>query len=217
VSIRVPEIERYDDRPELAQPRTVPEYVRCASTIEMGKGSFHNFCSNYEYSRAKKKANLQKLVDLMVEIVRTEQPIHLEEVGRRMSHAAGRQVSTMDDYTAQRLVKEGTKAGLIAARGDFLYGVDGERPSVRSRANITGVSRKFSYIAPEEIQEAILLVVGDALGIPAEDVPLRVARLFGFRQINSQSKSIVEERIARLLQYGLLSEYRGELFLAEKP
>jgi hypothetical protein len=213
----IPSVERYDARPELAEPRSVPEYVRCANTIEIGKGSFFSFYSTYNKSRAKGKENWNKLVALMVEIVRTEQPIHIEEVGRRMSHAAGRQVSTMDDQTAERLVKEGTKAGLIMARGDFLYGVEGKRPSVRNRAKIKGVSRKFSYIAPEEIQEAILLVVGDALGIPLDDVPLRVARLLGYRQINAKSKTIVIERIERLLKYGLLIEYRGELFLDEKP
>ncbi|MCP4425192.1 MAG: DUF3320 domain-containing protein [Chloroflexi bacterium] len=209
VAIRIPIIERYDGRPDLAEPRPAPAYARYAGVIELGKSTFYDF-----YVR--KTTDRPKLLNWMAEIVRAEGPIHIEEMRRRMSHAAGYKMMTLGERTANRLVKEGTKAGLIAARGDFLYGVDGKRPSVRNRAAITGVARKFSYIAPEEIQEAILRVVADALGIPAADVPLRVSRLLGFRQINAKAKAIVTERIERLLKYGMLVERRGELFLNEK-
>ncbi len=205
-------IPRYDARPALAEPRSVTSYTRYAEEIDLGKSSFADF---YYYS-PNRKENQRKLVQWMTEIVRAEGPIHIDEMRRRMSHAAGYQQMTLLDTTAAKIVQDGQKARQIEVRGEFLYGVEGKRPSVRSRANITGVSRRFSYIAPEEIQEAILLVVADALGIPVDDVPLRVARLLGFHQINNTSKTIVLERIERLLEYGALSQYRGELFLDEK-
>lgn len=199
-------VKRYDDRPDLAEPRPVPLYGRYTGTFDLYKRGFYHF-------RHHVVGGEEKLLHLIVNIVQAESPIHIEEIPRRMSHAAGYQKAGLDIQSATQLVKLGAKAGLFVVRGKFLYDVGGKRPTVRSRANITGVARKFRYIAPEEIEEAILYVVADAFSIPTDDVPLRTARLLGFHQIHGKSKTGVVEAIARLLRYGMLIEYRGDLFL----
>ncbi len=86
------------------------------------------------------------------------------------------------------------------------------RPPVRDRSQLPPVPRKFEYIAPEEIAEAALLVVQDALGIPFADVPHQVGRLFDHRQIGGSSKGVVETAVDQLLTEGLVWQYGASSF-----
>ncbi|MCP5098505.1 MAG: DUF3320 domain-containing protein [Chloroflexi bacterium] len=174
----------------------------------MGKYSFYNF---YMASGARKE-NRRQLLSWMRDIVEHEGPIHVDEMRRSMSHAAGYQQMTVYEDLAFWLMKQGKKQGVIDVQGEFLYAV-GKRPLVRDRSQITGVSRKFSYIAPEEIEEAVILVVQDAMGIAVDEIPLLVARLLGFRQVSGKSKTAVLDAVARVVGNGRVVQHRSQLFI----
>ncbi|MCP5100071.1 MAG: DUF3320 domain-containing protein, partial [Chloroflexi bacterium] len=198
-------IARYEIQPTFATPHPIPAYTRYAGRIELGKHGFYNFY-------ASQKENRQQLLKWMCEIIEREGPIHVDELRRTMSYAAGYQQMTLDDTVAHWLVKQGKKAGLFAEKSEFLYRM-GKRPLVRDRSQITGVSRKFSYIAPEEIEEAVILVVQDAMGIAVDEIPLLVARLLGFRQVSGKSKTAVLDAVARVVGNGRVVQHRGQLFI----
>ena len=208
-----PLYERYDPRDKLAEDRPIPLYKLADLQIDMGSYSFSQY---YNSPRVQNRLNL---VAWLTAVVQQEGPIHRDEAMRRLSHAAGYQMKTVPEDVERWLLKQGEKTDHLRVRGDFLWPPEMAgtpvRPPVRDRSQLPSVSRKFEYIAPEEIAEAALLVVQDALGIPFADVPHQVGRLFGFRQIGESSKVGVDTAVDQLLAQGRVWQYGGQLFPAE--
>jgi hypothetical protein len=88
--------------------------------------------------------------------------------------------------------------------GKFRYPASMTRPPVWSRANLPAVSRSLDLIALEEIQEAILLVVQDGLGVLPEEIPQAVGQLFGFTRLGEFQASFIIKQIESLLTDGRL-------------
>ncbi|MCB9004362.1 MAG: DUF3320 domain-containing protein [Ardenticatenaceae bacterium] len=208
--LQPPLYERYDPRDKLAEDRPIQPYKLTDLQIDMGSYSFSQY---YSSPRVQNRLNLLGWVTAVVE---QEGPIHRDEAMRRLSHAAGYQMKTVPEDVERWLIKQGQKSGHLVVRGDFLWPVDMAIPPVRDRSQLPPVSRKFEYIAPEEMAEAALLVVRDALGIPFADVPHQVGRLFGFRQIGESSKEGVDTAVDQLLAQGRVWQYEGQLFPVER-
>ncbi len=88
--------------------------------------------------------------------------------------------------------------------GKFRYPASMTRPPVRSRANLPAVSRSLDLIALEEIQEAILLVVQDGLGVLPEKIPQAVGQLFGFTRLGEFQASFISKQLEPMLAEGRL-------------
>ncbi|MCA9960299.1 MAG: DUF3320 domain-containing protein, partial [Anaerolineales bacterium] len=200
-----PLYERYDSRETAVEPHPIPLYQLAAPAIDLGGRSLSQFYSDDQ------PGSREKLLDWLAEIVGSEGPIHYTEAMRRISHAAGYQMQVIPDDMERWLIKHGQKSQRIWPRGEFLWPVGMMRPPVRDRSQLPSVSRKFEYICPQEIAEAVLLIVQDALGIAVDDVPHRVGQLFGFRQIGGASKTAVLTAINALLKQGSLRQQGTEL------
>ena len=144
-------------------------------------------------------------VKWVVEIAVKEGPIHLDEVSRRLSLATG---LTRRSSAVSGVVKSAAAAAHQQKRlrqvGKFLWPAGMTRPPVRSRANLPAVSRSLDLIAPEEIQEAILLVVQDGLGVLPEEIPLAVGQLFGFARLGEFQASFINQQLEPMLADGRL-------------
>lgn len=91
---------------------------------------------------------------------------------------------------------------LIEQRIDFLWTIGLTRPTVRNRRDVA--PRKIELIAPEEIAEAICLVVKRAYGIDLDDVSQAVCRLFGFGRTSEDMAAVVNNTAVMLAETGLL-------------
>jgi hypothetical protein len=187
--------------------RPIPPYQPATLTLQLKGRSFA------AYYAEKKGPYRQNLLEGLYTVVRQEGPLHHSEAMRRLSYAAGYQMLTVPPYVEVWLLKEGVKSGRIEQRGEFLWPAGLLRPTVRDRSQLPPISRKFEHICPEEIEEAVCLVVQDAWGIPLEDTPHHVGQLFGFRQIGDRSKTAVLSAIQRLLAQGRLIQAGPELRL----
>lgn len=203
--------ERYDPHEAIAAAHPIPLYQPATLTIDLGGLTFVN------YYKANKLAYHQNLLNWLAQIVQQEGPIHHTEAMRRMSYAAGYQLLTITDFLQKWLQQQGQKSKQIKRRDDFLWPAEMLRPTVRDRSQLPKLSRKFEYICPEEIAEAVLIVAHDALGIPVDDVPHRVGQLFGFRQLGGNAKTAVLATIDILIQQGWLHQQGAELFPALNP
>lgn len=138
-------------------------------------------------------------------IVATEGPVHLDEVFRRLAHATG---LTRRSTVVDGLVKSATAAAvvqnLIHRRGEFLWPPDLTHPPIRNRANLTGVSRSLDLVAPEEIEEAIQMVVQDGLGALPKEIPQAVGQLLGFTRLGHTQIQLVSSLVKQMLQEGRL-------------
>jgi len=130
-----------------------------------------------------------KLAGWITDIVKTEGPIHEDEMAHRLAEAAD--VSKMTSrvkYTITQATQFAKDNHMVKAKGDFLWPVDMETPVIRDRSDFPPSSKKLQYIAPEEIDLAIQKVVEDAIGIQPEAAVPFVAKLFGFGRVTEDLK-----------------------------
>ncbi|GIK55361.1 MAG: DUF4011 domain-containing protein [Chloroflexi bacterium] len=195
---------RYEILDTAVVPRPIPDYQTARIELPTRKSSFH--------SRYREKAAFRDEVRQQLEtVVAVESPVHVREAMRRLWQAAGYKVLNTNDDLTNWIVDNGVAHGRIQRRGDFLWTMTGERPLVRNRAQLPAVSRKFEFIAPEEVEEAVLLVVYDAVGITREEIPPTVGRLLGFRQVGEGVTTAVQTAVERLIKKGWVTAVGGQL------
>ncbi|BFO67393.1 hypothetical protein KCF3NO3_33760 [Chryseobacterium sp. KCF3-3] len=141
-----------------------------------------------------------KLGEWICNVVKTESPVHFEEVARRMAEANG--ISKVGSRIRTSLINAVDYAvdnNLLIKKGDFLY--DPEiKLEIRNRTTLPSASRKISYISIEEIDLGIQKVISDSIAIqPKELVPL-VSKLFGFSRVTDDIKKRVFEAVEYSLQ-----------------
>ncbi|NJN55078.1 MAG: DUF3320 domain-containing protein, partial [Anaerolineae bacterium] len=196
-------LERYAALETAVTPRSVAEYQLAKVGLPVSKTSFAR-----RYESASFRKEVQNRLEIVVAV---ESPVHVMEVMRRLWQAAGYKVLTADEVIANRMVDEALANGRLRRQGNFLWRTTMQRAIVRNRAQLPKVSRKFDLIAPEEVEEAVLLVIDDAVLVGREDVPLVVGRLFGFRQVGGGMATAVQEAIDRLVQRGWVTAVAGQL------
>lgn len=201
-------LERYAPLEAADTPRPVPDYQVAQVALPASKASFHHRYTAYVTFR-------QSVLHCLETVVAVESPVHVMEAMRRLWQAAGYKVLTATDSIAQRIVADVEANGRVLRQGDFLWVPQMAQPPVRNRANIPPISRKFEFIAPQEIDEAVFLTVYDAVDMPRDDVPLRVARLLGFRQVGGKVDTAVQASIDRLLVQGRLAQGRRRVSVRE--
>lgn len=137
-----------------------------------------------------------RLSGWMEDIVNVESPVHIEEVTRRLGEAAGLQrISSRVKESLKTTMDFAADKGRIKVKGDFLWHKDMETPLLRNRSELPATSRKLVYIAPEELQLAILQVVTAAIAITPEDAVPLIAKLFGFTRVTEEMKQSILEHL----------------------
>jgi len=156
---------------------TLPAYVITKLPSEVGKPELHLH-------------SFAKLAGWITEITKTEGPVHLEEIIRRMADAARvGKINSRVKYTVTQATQFAVDNKLVKAKGDFLWPVDMEHPIVRDRSALSTASKKLEYIAPEEMDLAVRKVVEEAIGIQPEAAVPFIARLFGFARVTEDLKN----------------------------
>jgi very-short-patch-repair endonuclease/DNA polymerase III delta prime subunit len=158
-----------------------------------------------------------KLGEVVTKVVSIEGPIHRDEIIKRIVALWGLK------RTGNRIVKAVNLAisravswKNIKQDGLFYSIPTQEKAPIRNRENVgSNTLRQPEMLPPPEIQAAIQAVVVAQLGIPAEDVTLQTARLFGFQSTSNQLKEIISRQIEYLLKNNALQLRNGNLYLTE--
>ena len=148
------------------------------------------------------------------QVVEIESPVHFNEIAKRITSAVevkkvGNRIREAIEFAA----KLAARSESIQIQGEFLYSTAQEQITVRNRDELPNTSRKLELIAPEEIQEAIKLVVSESLGIEEKDLPQETCRLFGFKKVNENMRRGVESVMNEMLKREELTERAGSLVL----
>lgn len=136
------------------------------------------------------------LSKLIYDILCVESPIHKDELIRRvlglsgLSRAGSRIQNVFDVAISHNL-----RRGLISEKDNFLY-LRGREIKLRSRSDLPAVSKRFEYIPPEEIAMAIKTVIKSSFGMQQHEIPLSVAKVFGF----SRTSDDIVERVIKILE-----------------
>jgi hypothetical protein len=148
-----------------------------------------------------------KLGGWIKDVVKTEGPVHFDEVTRRMADAARvNKINSRVRYTITQATQYAIEQKMIKARGDFLWPVDMEQPILRDRSALPPGSKKLEYIAPEELDLAIQKVVEEAIGIQPEAAVPFIAKMLGFARVTEDLKNDILHHIDLSLEKGSIVE-----------
>lgn len=154
----------------------------------------------------------KELSDILLKIVQQEGPIHEDEIVNRardlwgFARAGGR---------IQDAVAKGVRSLLVTkrcTREEGFLGIPEAAIPIRTREAVSSSSlRKPEMLPPAEIRAAILAVIDVGHGATQDEIPVAVARLFGFKNTSHQFRSVIESQIGKLLRQGILVEANGML------
>jgi very-short-patch-repair endonuclease len=152
------------------------------------------------------------LASWISDVVKVEGPVHFDEVARRMVDAAGvSKVGSRIKYTLTQACRYGEQTGLMKLKGDFLWNNGMDVPIIRDRSQLPPASRRLQYIAPEEVQLAIVQVVTDAIAVSEDSAVNLASKLFGFSRVTEEMKQMLLEAIAKAVQEGMVKSDQGFL------
>lgn len=178
----------------------------------------------YEYANLNIKGLLVRDVEptamarLVLQVVRKEGPVHVEEVTRRIADAAGmRRLG----HAAREAIQEGIKAlgimrsGIKTEDDTFLYYEDQAEPRPRDRSEFPAPYRRAEYVSPKEIESAVLLVVKNSYSITPDDAARAALKSLGIRSVDSDSLEFALEAVESLIDKTRVTLREGQLRLTD--
>ncbi|MDD4296683.1 MAG: DUF3320 domain-containing protein [Ruminiclostridium sp.] len=135
---------------------------------------------------------------LVYDILNVESPIHKDELIRRVLglsglSRAGSKIQNVFDVA----INHNIRRGLISESDNFLY-CEGKEIKLRSRSDLPAISKKLEYISLEEIAIAIKALLKSTYGMQQHEIPLSVAKVFGFSRTNDDMTERVNAILAEL-------------------
>src|SRR5680860_429169 len=196
-------VEREEATPVEAETRRIPLYGPSHPTINTRGLALHEVDSN-------------RIADAAVTVIDAESPVHIDEVCRRLAEAFGHQrVGSRIREAVERACALAVTSRRVRKVGDFYWSVQMKALQVRDRSELPVTSRKFELVAPEEVAEAVAIVVGDFCGIEISEVPSVVVRLLGFGRCSADMDQQVRVVIKRMVRKGTLSLQGKMLVVAQ--
>ncbi|MEA1605563.1 DUF3320 domain-containing protein [Pseudomonas spirodelae] len=195
-------------------PEPKHEIVRGTSAIE----SMPSLSKPYFKARLPLVASLtelhqekpEHLMQMVRSVVEAEAPVHLSEVTRRLMEAFGvTRAGSRITNAVEEAVRLGVRHKLFNERGGFLYGADNRPIPIRNRAHLESAERKFEWVAPEELDQALMQTVMLGFSMSREDAISGALSLLGFGRATAKVSGQLEERISSLTAEGRLKEVAG--------
>ena len=146
------------------------------------------------------------------QVVTVESPVHFDEVASRIAAATGvRRVG----HRIRAQLELACQSAKVQTRGEFLWIGDVTAPAVRDRSALPADSRRFEYIAPEEIGAALEQLVAAAHGIEPGLAIQEVCYLFGFSRATQGMRESVLLIIEELCNQSRLGIVNSQLVKVE--
>lgn len=135
-------------------------------------------------------------------IVEMEGPIRSGEVIKRIREYWGlKQAGKRIKDAINSAALEAEENNQIIIKNDFLYATNESPVKVRRRTKAN-----IDLISPEEIEEAIKLVIQSQFATPPDDLITQTAHLFGFKSTGKKTAKRIQEVLNSLIKSGELVE-----------
>ena len=158
----------------------------------------------WEVKKYRAYDNESKIADRIHEIIRVEQPIHLDLLYKRMAGCFGNEkVTAPIRDTVNYVMKTKMSREIKTDKEKFITLSDFS--SVKVRRSLPGnPDRNIEYISLKEIEEAMKLVLSGAFGLEIPVLILDTARIFGFEKTGVKIKQRMTEAIESLNKQGVI-------------
>lgn len=156
---------------------------------------------------------LNAMAKYVVDVVAIEQPVHTDEVAKRVARAWGAQrTGSRIKATIGKALSAARVAGTIVG-GPFWSLPDGQ-VQVRDRRAVTSTTlRNPEYLPPSEIAQAIREVVTRSVAVAPDDLAKGVAEALGYGTTTAQLKAVVFSALDELQAAGSIRQDSGLLRL----
>jgi very-short-patch-repair endonuclease len=159
------------------------------------------------------------MAEILLKIVQHEGPIHEDELVTRVRELWGLQRA---GTRIQDAVARAIRSLLVTkrcVREDSCLAVPGAPVRVRNRAAAQSAGlRKPEMLPGAEIRAAVIALLNLHHGATKAEIPVEVARQFGFKSTGATLRSIFDYQIKRMIKLGLVEENDGMLrMVAAKP
>ena len=146
--------------------------------------------------------NRENQTKLLNELVQGEGPVHFDYAVERLASAWGaKQVTPQIIHAVKEALNNLVKEQKVVIKGSFLW--PHELRETPIRVPVQGVpesKRKPEYIAPEEVESAMMLVAQYALGISKDSLIAETAKVFGLNRSGADANQVFYEILKRLIR-----------------
>lgn len=141
----------------------------------------------------------EHLMQMIRTVIEVEAPVHTSEVTRRLMEAFGvTRAGSRITAAVDEAIRLGVRHRLFQGRDGFLYSADNRPVPIRSRAHWESAERKFEWVAPEELDQALVETVTLGFSMSREDAISGALGLLGFGRATSKIAGTLEDRIDTL-------------------
>ena len=161
---------------------TIEEKIEPPKAQDVGYG-FELYKRAYPLERIGERGFIRKEYDIAWNIISVEQPIHFEELCRRIAPAYGRQKATSIVRDNVRYIfRNHLQEKIIEDKEGFIRIKDFKDVKVRIPNPDDDYLRPIAYICNEELALAMKTIVQHSFGITPNDLFIVTAREFGFKR-----------------------------------
>ncbi len=151
-----------------------------------------------------------KATDCIVEVVKTEYPVHYEILCQRLACIFGNEKATVMvrrevDYALDKL------KGKVIRKGDFFYPHGYTEIPIRT-PNI----RKINHISNDELEQAMLTIVRKCIGTTADGLIAETTRVYGFNRAGTNITEAMNLALKNLLTSGQLKTVDGKINVTKR-
>lgn len=207
-----PQNEYPKDNSQPIEKPVVPPIVEIEEVVKVEKSSNkgHGFVP---YKQAKLSYPGVHGVDLIKKVIEIEQPIHFEDLCRRVAPLFGNQKSTskvrdnVDYYLRMSFSRD------VVRKGEFLTLSNFDNLQVRVPGENDTYVRPIEFISDNELGLAMLTIVNNSFGLMPDDLMSITAREFGFKRTGENIAVALRRVYKNLLKSGKIKEIDGKVAL----
>ncbi len=192
----------------------IEEKVKPSKVANAGYG-FEFYKRAYPISKFNKSGYTKK--DIVRDVIALEQPIHFEELCKRIAPAYGRQ-------TVSPAIREAVRKILCDKINDKIT-VDGDdfiriKRFTKVKARVPNPNddyiRNITYICDEELALAMKKIVQHSFGITPDDLFIVTAREFGFKRTGKNIINSLRKAYEKMLENNEITEMDGKVCIEHK-
>jgi hypothetical protein len=175
---------------------------------------FDIYKRSVELNLVDEKGRKRGNADVIFDVISLEQPIHFEELCRRVAPLFGRQKATsvVRDEVEGILYLELDEL-VVIDESNFIRIKDWDDVKVRKPDSDDEYLRPITYICDEEIELAMKTIVSQSFGITPEDLFIVTTREFGYKRTSENIISSLSNVYNKILEKGDFIELEGKVKL----
>jgi len=156
----------------------------------------------------------KRMAHWVEEVVREESPVHIVEVASRIAAAGGvKRTGQRIRFAVRTAARFAVARHRLERRGDFLWKRGMVTPPVRDRSLLSSTSRQIERVAPEEIVEAVTLLLRKSIAAKPEEAVTEACRLLGYPRVTDSIRQYAEKAIRAAILRGRFKLQNGSLVL----